>query len=206
MFTAGTDTTSLTMQWAMSLLLDHPEVLEKAKIELKNKIPQGHLIEESDLPKLPYLSCITNETLRLFPAAPLLLPHFASEDCTINGYRVPKDTTLFVNAWAIHRDPNVWEEPTKFKPERFEGIELGSDQGFKFLPFGKGRRACPGNTLAMRFVGLVLGTLIQWFDWKRLGPEMVDLQEKGGLTIHKAKPLKALCRPRQDMINSLSLL
>ena len=203
MFTAGTDTSFLTMQWAMSLLLNHPEVLEKARNEIDEHIGQGRLIEDSDFPKLPYLRCIINETLRLFPAAPLLVPHFSSEDCTISGYKIPRNTTLMINAWAIHRDPNLWEEPTKFKPERFEGIDVGCE-GFKFIPFGKGRRTCPGNTLAIRFVALTLGTLIQCFEWKRLGQELVDLEERSSLTMHKVKPLDALCKPRLSMINFAS--
>ncbi|KAI5675214.1 hypothetical protein M9H77_06164 [Catharanthus roseus] len=198
MFTAGTDISAVAMLWTMSLLLNHPEVLEKAKTEMKNQIsPAGKLIDDSDLPNLPYLRSIINESLRLCPPAPLLLPHFTSEDCTINGYNVPKETTVLINTWAIHRDPNVWEEATKFKPERFEGIEVGnSDQlGFKFVTFGKGKRSCPGSFLAVRFITLTIGTLIQSFDWKRLGPELVDMQEKPGLTMHRDKPLVAFYKP-----------
>lgn len=206
MFIAGTDTSVVTMQWAMAYLLNHPEVLEKAREEIDNHTNKsGRMIEDSDLSELPYLRCIINETLRLCPAAPLLLPHFSSEDCTISGYKIPRGTTFIVNAWAIHRDPNLWEEPTKFKPERFEGIEAGCE-GFKFLPFGKGRRSCPGNNLALRFVGLTLGTLIQCFDWKRMGAEMVDLDEKDGLTMRKVKPLSGLYKPRDLTANLLSHL
>ncbi|KAI5675210.1 hypothetical protein M9H77_06160 [Catharanthus roseus] len=190
MFTGGTDTSILTMQWVMTYLLNHPEVLEKARNEIDKHIPPGRLIEDLDLPKLSYLRCIINETLRLCPAVPLLLPRFPSEDCIISGYKVPKGTTILINAWAIHRDPSIWEEPTKFKPERFEGIE----EGFKFMPFGKGRRSCPGNNLALRFVGLALATLIQCFEWQRLGTELVDLDEKAGITMRKDKPLKGLYR------------
>ncbi|KAI5675205.1 hypothetical protein M9H77_06155 [Catharanthus roseus] len=197
MFSAGTDTSTLTMQWAMSLLLNYPEVLEKARNEIDKQIGQERLLEDSDFAKLPYLRCIINETLRLFPVAPLLVPHFSSKECTINGYKISRDTTIMINAWAIHRDPKVWEDPLKFKPERFEEI----DEGFRFIPFGKGRRSCPGNTMALRFVALALGTFIQCFEWKRLGREMVDLEEKSGLTMHKVKPLVALYRPRPSMIN-----
>ena len=143
----------------------------------------------------------------MFPPTPNLEPHYSSEDCTIGGYRVPKGTTLLVNAWAIHRDPNVWEAPDKFIPERFEGInEGGSNEGFKFIPFGKGRRACPGAAMAMRLIGWSLGTLIQCFDWKRVGPEMVDLEEKRDTTLGKVKPVEALYKPRQSMINFISEL
>nr|XP_027091608.1 cytochrome P450 81D1-like [Coffea arabica] len=208
MFTAGVHTSALTMEWAMSLMLNHPQVLKKARSEIDNNVTQsGQLIEDSDLSKLPYLRCIIKETLRLFPAAPTLLPHYSSEDCTIGGFKVPKGTTLLVNAWAIHRDPKVWEEPAKFKPERFEGINEGAcDEGFKFIPFGKGRRACPGAALGMRFISLTLGTMLQCFDWERVGPQLVDLEEKSGITLDKAKPLEALFRPRSSMIELVSQL
>ncbi|KAK3000598.1 hypothetical protein RJ639_021553 [Escallonia herrerae] len=184
LFTAGTHTSALTMEWAMSLMLNHPEVLEKARKEIDSNIQPGHLLEDSDLAKVPYLRCIITETLRLFPVAPLLLPHLSSEDCVIEGYDIPRGTMLLVNAWAIQRDPNVWEDATMFKPERFEGTEAGRE-GFKFIPFGMGRRACPGAALAIRLVGLVLGTFIQCFEWERVGPELIDLEEGSGLTVPK---------------------
>ncbi|KAJ7944479.1 Cytochrome P450 family protein [Quillaja saponaria] len=115
---AGTDTSAVTLEWAMSNLLNHPEVLKKAKAEVDTNIGQDRLIDESDISKLPYLQYIISETLRLFPAVPLLLPHLSSDDCIIGGYDVPRDTILLINAWAIHRDPNLWNDPTSFKPER----------------------------------------------------------------------------------------
>ncbi|KAA8537810.1 hypothetical protein F0562_027610 [Nyssa sinensis] len=205
LFTAGSETTARTIEWAMSLLLNHPEALQMARSEIDNHVKQHRLLDDSDLPKLPYLRCIINETLRLFPIGPLLVPHFSSEDCVIEGFDVPRRTILLVNAWAIHRDPNVWEEPTKFKPERFEGIE-GEREGFKFIPFGAGRRGCPGAGLALRLLGLALGTLIQCFEWERVGPELVDLTEGGGLGLPKFKPLEAMYKPCPAMTALLSQL
>ncbi|KAF8406250.1 hypothetical protein HHK36_008335 [Tetracentron sinense] len=206
MFTAGTDTSLLTMEWAMSLLLNHPETLEKARAEINDNVEQGRLLSDSDLAKLPYLRCIINETLRLYPAAPLLVPHVSSQDSTLGEYHVPCGTMLLVNARAIHRDPKVWVEPTKFRPERFEGVD-GEREGFKFMPFGLGRRGCPGAGLAMRVVALVLGALIQCFEWERVREEMVDMTEGGnGLTMPKAKPLEAMYRPRPTMVKLLSQL
>ncbi|XP_077217388.1 cytochrome P450 81Q32-like [Tasmannia lanceolata] len=202
---AGTDTSALTMEWAMSLLLNHPHVLDKAKAELDIHVGNGRLIDESDLAKLPYLHNVIKETLRLYPVAPLLVPHQSSEECTVGGFNVPRGTILMVNMWTIHRDPKLWVEPMSFKPERFEGIE-GENEGFKFMPFGHGRRACLGANLAMRVVGLVLGTLIQCFEWERIGDEKVDMSEGRGLTMPKAKPLEAMYRPRQTMIEVLSQL
>nr|QNS29936.1 cytochrome P450 [Nothapodytes nimmoniana] len=205
MYAAGTDTSARTLEWTMSLLLNHPEEVKKARNEINDHVKVDRLLEDSDLPKLPYLRCIVNETLRLFPVAPLLLPHFSSKDCVIDGFLIPRETTLLVNVWAIHRDPKVWEEPNKFKPERFRGIQSGRE-GYKFIPFGMGRRACPGASLAIRLVSLMLGTLIQCFDWERIGSDLVDLEENGGLTIPKAKPLEAMCRPLPPKVTLLSQL
>ncbi|KAJ4965504.1 hypothetical protein NE237_017353 [Protea cynaroides] len=127
------------MEWAMSLLLNHPEALQKAREEIDNNVGQGHLIEDSDLPKLPYLHGIVNETLRLFPVTLLLVPHMYSEECSIGGYDVPRGTIVLVNVWAVHRDPKLWLEPTNFKPQRFQGIE-GEREGYKFIPFGLRRK------------------------------------------------------------------
>uniref|UniRef100_A0A7C8YSR8 Costunolide synthase n=1 Tax=Opuntia streptacantha TaxID=393608 RepID=A0A7C8YSR8_OPUST len=104
------------MEWAMSILLNHPQVLEKAKAEIDIQVGQDRLLEDSDLPRLPYLQCIVSETLRMFPVLPLLLPHLSSQDCQIGGFDIPGGTMLLVNAWAIHRDPKLWDEPEVFKP------------------------------------------------------------------------------------------
>ncbi|KAA8537817.1 hypothetical protein F0562_027603 [Nyssa sinensis] len=170
--------------------------------EIDKKVGQNRLVNEMDIADLPYLRCIINETLRLYPQGPLL-PHESSEDCMVGGFHVPRGTMLLVNVWAIQNDPNIWEDPREFKPERFEGLEGGRD-GFKLMPFGSGRRGCPGEGLAMRMVGLALGSLIQCFDWKRAGKEMVDMREGTGLTLPKAQPLMVRSRPRPSMVNLLS--
>ncbi|XP_039034796.1 cytochrome P450 81D11-like [Hibiscus syriacus] len=197
---AGTDTSAVTLEWAMSNLLNHPEVLRRAKAEIDSEIGEENLIDESDLPKLKYLQSIIHETLRLYPAVPLLLPHVPSSDCTIGGYDVPRGTIVLVNAWSIHRDPNSWEDPTSFKPERFENDEkLGGDDDLgthKLMPFGLGRRACPGAGQAQRVVGLTLGALIQCFEWERIDGKVIDMVEGRGGTMPKAHPLKALCKAR----------
>lgn len=187
----------------MSLLLNHPHVLVKAKQELQTKIGQDRFIAEEDLPNLPYLQAIISETFRLFPAGPLLVPHESSSDCRVGGYDIPRGTLLFVNAWAIHRDPGVWEDAARFHPERFEGgVEVETR---KLMPFGMGRRACPGAGLAQRLVGLGLGAMIQCFEWERVGEEEVDLGEGNGLTMPKLVPLEAMCRPTAIM-NKLVVL
>lgn len=190
---AGIDTTALTLEWALSHLLNNPEVLKKARLEIECCTGQERLVSEDDLSSLSYLQGIILETLRLTPAAPMLVPHCASENCKIEGYDIPRDTIVFVNAWAIHRDPNLWEDATSFKPERHEkSIEADS---FKLLPFGLGRRACPGMGMAQRMVGLTLALLIQCFDWERVGSSLVDMTEGQGITMPRAQPLKAKCKP-----------
>uniref|UniRef100_A0A7N0TQS3 Cytochrome P450 n=1 Tax=Kalanchoe fedtschenkoi TaxID=63787 RepID=A0A7N0TQS3_KALFE len=203
MFVAGVETSIRTMEWAMTLLLNHPRVLEKAREEVDTCVIPGQLIDDSDVPKLSYLRCVINETQRLYPSAPLLVPHCSSADCVVNGYKVPKKTIMIVNAWAVHRDGAVWDEPDEFKPERFEGFE-GERDGYRFIPFGVGRRSCPGAALAMRFVGLTLGALIQCFDWARVGCEEEDLsQGNASISLPKLKPLEAMYAPRDSMAAGL---
>ncbi|PWA91069.1 cytochrome P450 [Artemisia annua] len=135
--------------------------------------------------------------------SPLLLPHESAEDCVVGGYHIPRGTMLFVNQWAIHHDPNLWSDPERFNPERFEKPEVTSD-GYRFMPFGSGRRICPGDGLAMRMIGLALGLLIQCFDWERISEEKIDMTEGHGLTMPKAQPLLAKCRPRSVMQKFMS--
>ncbi|KAJ9560141.1 hypothetical protein OSB04_005301 [Centaurea solstitialis] len=200
---AGTDTSSATIEWGMSLLLNHPEVVKRARAEIDEHIGHERLVEETDIPNLPYTQCIVQETLRLFPPGPLLLPHESSEDCTIGGFNVSRGTMVLVNAWAIHRDPQLWDDPLSFKPERFEKME---NMGYKFIPFGTGRRHCPGTGLANRVVTSALAAFIQCFEWERVGEEMVELLEGKGLSMPKNKPLEAMCKARQRMSHVLKEL
>ncbi|XP_022843744.1 cytochrome P450 81E8-like [Olea europaea var. sylvestris] len=193
MLNAGTDTSAVTIEWALSSLLNHPEKLERAKAEIDNLVGNDRLVEESDLSNLHYLQAIISETFRLFPAAPLLVPHESSDNCKIGGYDIPRGTILLVNAWAIHRDPTVWDDPTSFKPERFD---VGEVTPSKLMPFGMGRRSCPGAGLAQRVVGLTLGSLVQCFEWQRSNEEKIDLKEGKGLSMPKAVPLEASCKAR----------
>ncbi|WZZ46303.1 hypothetical protein YC2023_042562 [Brassica napus] len=190
---AGTDTSAVTLEWAMACLLNHPESLEKAKQEIDEKIGQERLIDEPDLANLPYLQNILSETFRLYPAAPLLVPRSTTEDIKVGGYDVPRGTMVMVNAWAIHRDPSLWNEPEKFKPERFN-IGEGGEDVHKLMPFGNGRRACPGVGLGQRIVTLALGSLIQCFDWEKVNGEMVDMTETPGMAMRKKEPLWALIK------------
>ncbi|XP_022140041.1 cytochrome P450 81D1-like [Momordica charantia] len=203
LLTAGTDTTVGTMEWAMSLLLNHPNVLANVRAEIDDVVGQERHVDESDLEKLPYLQCVIKETLRMHPVGPLLVPHESSADCTVGGYHIPRGTMLLVNAWAIHNDGGNWEEPAAFRPERFLEVAAGAGDGLRYVPFGFGRRGCPGETLAVKVVGLVVGSLIQCFEWDRIGEEMVDMAEGTGLTMPKAHPLQAKCRPRPILYRAI---
>ncbi|KAK6796772.1 hypothetical protein RDI58_004473 [Solanum bulbocastanum] len=160
----GTDTTAVTIEWAMTHLLNHPQVLNKVRIEIDTHVGFDRLVNESDLPNLKYLQSIISETFRLSPAAPMLIPHQSADDTKIGGFDVPRGTILLVNAWAVHRDPLVWaDDPGSFRPERFEGIKV---KPWELLPFGMGRRTCPGAGLAQRVIALAVGTLVQCFEWE----------------------------------------
>ncbi|KAD7117813.1 hypothetical protein E3N88_05081 [Mikania micrantha] len=193
LFVAGTDTTSSTLEWAITELLRHPHTMTKAKEELEEVIGKGKIVKENDVLRLPYLSCIVKETLRLHPTVPLLLPRKVDKQVNLNGYTIPEGTQVLVNAWAIGRDPTMWDNPLMFKPERFLGSGLDvRGQDFSLIPFGAGRRICPGLPLAIRMIPMMLGSLLNNFDWKidtKIQPEALDMTEKFGITLAKAKPL-----------------
>lgn len=204
LFLAGTDTTTVTIEWAMTFLLNHPEVLRKARTEIDSCIGNGRMLQEHDLPNLPYLQAIISESLRLCPAAPLLAPHESHQECSVGGYRIPCGTMLLVNTWAMNRDPKVWAEPTEFRPERFMDGAGGAAEINKIIPFGMGRRRCPGDGLATRVVGLVLGSLIHCFEWERIGGNLIDMEGAGGITRRKVNPLQVMHRPCKVMVGILS--
>ncbi|TKY67832.1 Isoflavone 2'-hydroxylase [Spatholobus suberectus] len=203
MLIAGSETSATTMEWALSLLLNHPEALNKTRVEIDTFVGQDQLLNEQDIAKLKYLQNVITETLRLYPVAPLLIPHESSNDCNVGGFDIPRGTMLLVNLWTLHRDAKWWVDPTRFEPERFEGRE-GGEVVYNMIPFGIGRRACPGAVLAKRVMEHALGALIQCFDWEKIGHEEIDMTEGIAITMPKLEPLVALCKPRQGMIKVLS--
>ncbi|CAL4931183.1 unnamed protein product [Urochloa decumbens] len=208
MFTAGTDTSSIIVEWALAELLQNPSVMARAQEELDAVVGRGRLLEESDLPNLPYLQALCKEAMRLHPSTPLSLPHFSFDACDNvgegegGGYRVPANTRLLINIWAIGRDPSAWEAPLEFRPERFlpggaaEKVDpLGNF--FELIPFGAGRRICAGKLAGMVFVQYFLGTMLHAFDWRLPdGEEKLDMSETFGLALPKAVPLRAVVTPR----------
>lgn len=196
LFVAGTDTTSSTLEWAMSEMLKNPDKMKKTQDELAQVIGRGKTIEESDINRLPYLRCVMKETLRIHPPVPFLIPRKVEQSVEVCGYNVPKGSQVLVNAWAIGRDETVWDDALAFKPERFMESELDiRGRDFELIPFGAGRRICPGLPLALRTVPLMLGSLLNSFNWKLEGgmaPKDLDMEEKFGITLQKAHPLRAV--------------
>ncbi|KAL7133526.1 hypothetical protein ABFS83_12G146800 [Erythranthe nasuta] len=201
MFTAGTDTTTSTLEWAMAELLRRPETLRRVQAELRATIPAGKKLEEENLEKLPYLKAVIKETLRLHPPLPFLVPHKAMDTCKMMGYHIPKETQILVNVWAIGRDPKTWKDPLEFRPERFLDPNNTADykgHHFEFIPFGSGRRICPAVPLATRVLPLALGSILHSFDWvlaDGMKPAEMDMGERMGITLRKAVPLKAVPIP-----------
>ncbi|KAL4340548.1 hypothetical protein GQ457_08G027500 [Hibiscus cannabinus] len=198
LFTAGTETTTSTLEWAMAELLHNPKTIQEARRELQQKIGKGKMVDESDVTCLPYLQAIVNETLRLHPPVPLLIPRKAEEDIQVHNLVVPKGAQVLINVWSIGRDPNCWEEPELFRPERFIGSEVDvTGRDFGLIPFGGGRRICPGLPLAIRMLHLVLGSLIHSFHWELqhgVTPENLNMDDSYGLVLQKAQRLRVIPR------------
>ncbi|KAE8694235.1 CYP706 protein [Hibiscus syriacus] len=194
MLIAGTDTVPTTVEWAMTELLRHPDKMTKLVQELDTVIGDQNILEECHLPGLIYLNAVVKETLRLHPAAPFLLPHMPSETTIMAGYTIPKDSRVLINALAMQRDPEFWDDPLGFQPERFLKAEEVSYHGnnMQYIPFGSGRRICAGIALAEKMVGLLLGALVHSFEWKLPEGRRPDIQEKFGILLKKRESLVAL--------------
>ncbi|CAN0908676.1 Geraniol 8-hydroxylase [Linum grandiflorum] len=193
LFVAGTDTTSSTLEWAMVELIRNPTTFAKAKKELEETIGKDNQLHESDIARLPFLQAVIKETFRLHPAVPFLIPRNAGADVEVCGFTVPKGAQILVNTWAMGRDHTIWDNPNSFMPERFMGSEIDvRGTSFELIPFGGGRRICPGLPLAIRMLHMMLGSLVHWFDWKLedgVDPMNLDMDEEFGVTLKKAKPL-----------------
>lgn len=202
-FVAGTDTSSATLVWAMAELIKNPNSMKKAQEEVRKFSEGKHIVEEEDLGSLKYLKAVIKEALRLHPPAPLLVPRETREVCKIKGFEIPAKTRVFVNAKSIGMDPKEWQNPEEFKPERFLESSTSVDYGyggqqFEMLPFGAGRRKCPGINYAMPIVELVLANLLHGFDWKLpsgMKSEELDMEEAMGITMHKKTHLCLVAHP-----------
>jgi len=194
MFAAGIDTSAITLEWAMSETLKNPAVMKRVQEELDKTVGKDGLLKPCDLLGLEYLQCLVKETLRLHSPVPLLLPHKSMNTCTVAGYRIPAKTRLIVNAWAIGRDPAVWgEDALAFKPERFmqpDGTNRNVDvrgRDFELIPFGSGRRGCPGMAFALEVVSVAFSHLLHCFNWslecKDGIQEELNMSESFGITM-----------------------
>ncbi|KAH0715575.1 hypothetical protein KY284_008480 [Solanum tuberosum] len=196
----GTDTSATTVEWAFQELMRNPNMIEKANEELDRTIGKGRWVEEEDLSQLPYIEAIIKETFRLHPLAPLIPPHYSIEECNVAGYDVPKGTMVFVNIWSLGRNPNYWDRPEEFIPERFLENDINiKGNNFTMLPFGSGRRRCPGYSFGIKLVGTALANLLHGFNWRLtcdIKPEEISMKEIYGLTTHPEKPISMIMEPR----------
>lgn len=195
MFLGGNDTTSTTIEWTMTQLMKNPTAMKKAQEEVRRVVGKKSKIVESDINEMKYLKLVVKEALRLHPPAPFLVPRETRSNAKLGGYDIPPKTVIFVNAWAIQRDPERWEKPEEFIPERFENRKVDfKGQDFEYIPFGSGKRMCPGMAFGVANVEYVLANLLHWFDWKIM-PEAdapmceIDMGETYGLTVKKKVPL-----------------
>ncbi|PRQ26949.1 putative cytochrome P450 [Rosa chinensis] len=199
LLSGGSDTTTVTLTWALSLLLNNPLALKKVHEELDHQVGRERLVNESDINNLEYLQATVKEVMRLCPAGPLSGQREVTEDCTVGGYHIPRGTWLMVNLWKVQTDPRVWADPMEFKPERFLTTHKGTDvkgQHFVLMPFGSGRRACPGITFGLQMTLLSLAGFLQGFEVSTPGNEPVDMTGSVGLTNMKSTPLRVLVKPR----------
>ncbi|CAI0409325.1 unnamed protein product [Linum tenue] len=201
MLLGGNDTSSKIVEWTMSELIKHPNVMQNVQDEVKQAFGEKGNVEEASLHQLKYLDCVIKETLRLHPPGPLLLPRENDERMELCGYEIPAKTKLFVNAWAIGRDPRYWDKAEEFYPERF--IRSSTDykgNDFHFIPFGAGRRMCPGYDFGMEVVKLTLANLLYHFRWELpddLKPESLDMTECFGASVGRKYALRVIPVPLQ---------
>ncbi|KAL8191820.1 hypothetical protein R6Q57_028551 [Mikania cordata] len=196
----GTDTSARTVEWAMSELIKQPNLIKKATDELDKVIGRERWVQETDFPNLPFIDSILKETMRLHPVAVFLAPHLALEDCKVGGYDVVKGTTVFINTWSIGRHSNIWDDPQTFRPERFLNKDIDvTGQHFELLPFGSGRRMCPGYNLGLKMMRSLIGNLLHGFNWnlpKNMKLEDMNMEEMYGLSTHMKFSLVVVPEPR----------
>ncbi|XP_047172691.1 cytochrome P450 71D11-like [Vigna umbellata] len=192
-FAAGGETSATTINWAMAEIIRDPRVMKKAQAEVREVFKMKGRVEGTSMNELMYLKSIVKETLRLHPPTPLLLPRKCGQTCEINGYHIPVESKVIVNAWAIGRDPNYWTEADRFYPERFIDNSIDyNGTNFEYIPFGAGRRICPGSTFGLVNIEVALAFLLYHFDWKLpkgMKNEDLDLTEQFGATVRRKEDL-----------------
>ncbi|KAK1382438.1 trimethyltridecatetraene synthase-like [Heracleum sosnowskyi] len=196
----GIESAATSLEWGLSEMLKNPKIFETATEELDRVIGQERWVEEKDIQNLPYIEAISKEIFRVHPVAPLLAPHMAMEDCKISDYDILKGTIVLINTWTIERDPNIWPDPYEFRPERFMGVDIDvTGRDFRILPFGSGRRRCPGYSLGLKLIQLNLANILHGFSWKlpeNMKAEELNMEETYGLSVPRKVPLVAVAEPR----------
>lgn len=203
-FVAGTDTTATALQWIMAELVKHKSVQGKLLEEIERVVGRngGEEIKEEDLESMPYLKAVIMEGLRCHPPAHFLLPHSVKEDVEFEGYLIPKNASVNFFVAQMGWDGKVWDKPKEFMPERFmaggegEGVDITGSREIKMIPFGVGRRICPGLRLALLHLEYFVANLVREFEWDVIDGEEIDLSEKPQFTVVMKNPLKARLSPR----------
>ncbi|KAL1538034.1 cytochrome P450 71D9-like [Salvia divinorum] len=196
MFLGGTDTSSTTLEWAISELIRNPSELRKVQEEIRKVFDDEGYVDENKFDELKYFKLVIKETLRLYPALPLLIPRISSQRCEINGYEIPAGTRVIVNGWALGRDPEYWNDAGKFMPARFE--ESSHDfngSNLEYIPFGAGRRICPGMLFGLANFKLPLAMLLYHFDWKMpngMKDKELDMTEDFGVSVSRKHHLRLI--------------
>lgn len=199
MFAAGTDTVFITLDWAMTEIMMNPRVKEKAQAEVRSIVGERRVVQQSDLPQLHYMKALIKEVFRLHPAVPVSVPRESIEDITIDGHDIPAKTRIYVNVWAIGRDPKIWDNPETFAPERFMGSNIDfKGRDFELIPFGAGRRICPAIPYSVLVIELALAQLLHSFDWELpagIKDRDIDNTEVFGISMHRVVPLHVIAKP-----------
>ncbi|PHT30825.1 Cytochrome 71D6 [Capsicum baccatum] len=199
MFAAGTETSSTTTVWAMVEMMKNPSILAKAQEEVREAFKDKATFDKIDVEELKYLKLVVKETMRFHAPVPLLVPRECREETNINGYTIPVKTKVMVNVWALGRDPKYWDDAESFKPERFEKCSVDFvGNNFEYLPFGSGRRMCPGMSFGLANVYLPLAQLLYHFDWKLptgIEPRALDVTESSGATATRKNDLCLIATP-----------
>lgn len=197
MLMGALDTSANSIDWILSELVKNPRVVKKLQAEIESAVGDSRIVEEEHLPKFKYLDLIIKESMRLHPVAPLLVPRESMADTELNGYHIPKKSRIIINNWGLGRDPEIWSENVdEFLPERFMGTNIDlRGQSFQLVPFGSGRRGCPGMQLGLTNIKLVVAQLVHNFNWELpdgMTAAEMDMSETFGLTMPRAKHLCAI--------------
>ncbi|XP_030519080.2 cytochrome P450 71D11-like [Rhodamnia argentea] len=209
-FAAGSETSATQVDWAFVEMMRNPRILKKAQAEVREVFDRRGKADETGLPELEYLKFVIKESLRMHPSVPLLLPRECGESCEISSYEIPVKTKVLVNAWAIGRDPEYWDDPETFYPERFKDNPVDyKGTSFEYIPFGAGRRICPGMNFGLANVELPLAMLLYHFDWELpegMKSEEMDMSEALGVTQRRKHDLYLVPKPYQPAFTSRDLL